>query len=127
MTKRSSRLSNHRFGRARLVVLVGGLGLVLAALPTFAIPSPAGAAGVPHVAARPSPGCAQTTAVTAEQTLTFDADKDDGTYVEQLPTTAEPRKPLPCHLRPPRLSRSPGPAPGDAVGPRRPTGRPRVS
>jgi polyhydroxybutyrate depolymerase len=95
MTKRSSRLSNHRFGRARLVVLVGGLGLVLAALPTFAIPSPAGAAGVPHVAARPSPGCAQTTAVTAEQTLTFDADKDDGTYVEQLPTTAEPRKPLP--------------------------------
>ena len=94
MTKRWRRRCRGPFARARLIVLVAALGLVMA-VPALVISAPADAAAVSPVAARPSPGCRQATADTAEQTLSFDADKDDGTYLEQVPTTAGPRKPLP--------------------------------
>jgi polyhydroxybutyrate depolymerase len=64
-------------------------------VPALLAPSPAGAAGVAHVAVRPSSGCAHGSPVTPERTLTYDSARDDGTYVEQIPTTAVRGRALP--------------------------------
>ncbi len=88
----------HRSGwssaRKRPVALAVGLALgsVVSALVATAS---ADASATPRVAIRPSPGCTGTAPVTGRQTLTFDADNDNGSYAEQVPTTAVSGKALP--------------------------------
>jgi polyhydroxybutyrate depolymerase len=97
VTDRDRRGRGH-FGSA-LAALGTALSLTGSTLAIFAVSSTGAAdASTPtglHVAARPSPGCVQTTVVTGEETLNFDAVNDDGSYTEQVPTTAAAGKPLP--------------------------------
>lgn len=71
---------------AGLALLAGGSALAGA--------SPA-AAGTPRVPDRPSVGCAHPEPIEGEQTNAFYADNDSGSYVQQVPTTAVPGRPLP--------------------------------
>jgi polyhydroxybutyrate depolymerase len=74
--------------------LVIGLALGLVG-PGLVWLTPAQAVTTLVVAARPSAGCTQAMPSPDAQTLGFDAANDNGSYVEQIPTVAVARPPLP--------------------------------
>jgi len=79
--------------RTRLTALAAGVALVVGVFVLAgAWPGGAGALRVPD---RPSLGCAHTDPAEVDQTDGFDADNESGSYVEQVPTTAVPGKPMP--------------------------------
>jgi polyhydroxybutyrate depolymerase len=78
----------------RLVALAIGLALA-SVVPALVATASADASATPRVAIRPSPGCAGAAPVPGMRTLNFDADNNNGSYAEQVPTTAVSGKALP--------------------------------
>lgn len=72
------------------------MALTLAVLTSIGLPSePSRATAARDVAVRPSPGCATPTVVAGQQTLNFVTKADNGSYIEQIPATADTGRPLP--------------------------------
>lgn len=84
----------HRHVRAGVTALLL-LGAVLTAS-TGSASEPRGSTGaVVKIAVRPSRGCTTSAIATGQQTLNFSTTEDDGSYIEQVPTSATAGRPLP--------------------------------
>jgi polyhydroxybutyrate depolymerase len=68
---------------------------VVGAVSVLGSPSPAHGATAVRTAARPSSGCARPTSVSSEQTFSYSAVGDHGSYTEQMPTSLLPGRALP--------------------------------
>jgi S-formylglutathione hydrolase FrmB len=72
-----------------------GLLVVLFAASTCSAGEPKGPATSLHVAVRPSPGCASTSSRTGQEVRNFWTAEADGSYIQQVPTSATPGRALP--------------------------------
>lgn len=71
------------------------VGAVLTAGTSSASESTGGTEPSAKVTARPSPGCATSAIVTGQRTLNFSTTEDNGSYIEQVPSSAAAGRPLP--------------------------------